>query len=134
MQDFAAAEEAAAKAAGGWRLPPPRGLEEEVVGRNFEVLRAKALARAGRHKEADAALRSLSAFHADARVRSSDDIRVQVQLAEVALTTALIDGSRRKAKLEEAFAIMDRLPAEAKRTKPLALVREEMVRERAKGP
>jgi hypothetical protein len=132
--DFAAAEVAAGRTLDAWRLAPARNLSEEVFRRNAELLRVKALARAGQHREAEAALRPISAFHADARVRRSDDIGVQIQLAEAALATALIDGTQRSAKLAEALAIMERLPAEAKRTKSLSLVREEILRERAKGP
>ncbi|HET7730557.1 MAG TPA: hypothetical protein VFK48_11040 [Usitatibacter sp.] len=132
-QDFAAAEAAAAKSAEVWRMAPARDSSEELFRLNTELLRAKALARLGRHREAEALLRPILAFHADARVQSSDDIGVQVQRAEAALATALIDGAQRVAKLAEALAIIERLPAEARRTRSVALVREEIVRERAKS-
>ena len=134
LGDYAASEAAARKAL-ELRLKTLRGsLLDEVYAAENRMDLAQAIARQGRLKEAEEAMRPVLKFQRELQARRSEDLVRRVDLSRALLVSALAVPAERNEKLAEAAATMDRLPAEVRRWKPYALLRAEIAAEQKKRP
>jgi tetratricopeptide (TPR) repeat protein len=98
-----------------------------------QTVLALALARQGRLNEARQAVEPALGFHRSLLARGSEDIDQHVQLALSLYAAALASPAQAPGLVAEAKRIVDALPPEALRRKPIARVREWIVAEGGKA-
>jgi hypothetical protein len=96
------------------------------------VRAAKAVARQGGQTEALEMLKPALEFHRHKRLEKSEDLEVRALKCDALLAAALADPAMRKTYLTEAAGLFDSMPAEARRWRSYAVIREEIAREMAR--
>lgn len=115
--NFAASESHARSAVENWQSQPDEGLPHELVGAQFKVLLAQAVARQGRAAEAGEVLRPLLAYLREQHTRPHENLMIDFQLAHALYAASLAEPGERDARLAEATAVLDRLPPAMSRWK-----------------
>jgi hypothetical protein len=110
LKNFAAAEEYARRSVEHWRALKDAGLRHEVLGAQNKTLLAQSIARQGRSAESMQILRPLLAFFREQRARPHENRMLDFQYAHALYAAALAEPAEREARLDEASAVLDRLP------------------------
>jgi hypothetical protein len=107
-------------------------LPQKVNLSEHRLLLALAIARQGRSAEALKLAEPELRFHRDLLKGGSEDLTQHLQLARALLVVALASPPQRKELLAEAGKVMDGLPAEMAKRKPVAQLRGWIAQEAAK--
>jgi hypothetical protein len=108
--DFAASESYARSAVADWQWQPPAGLPHELLGAQFKTQLAQAIARQGRYAEAREILRPLLAYLRAQHAQPHENLMIDFRLAHALYAASRAEPGERDAHLDEASAILDRLP------------------------
>jgi tetratricopeptide (TPR) repeat protein len=132
LKEYARAEQAARESI---RIHGLRGRSQQdaVDLATARTVLALALARQGRLNEARQAVEPALGFHRSLLARGSDDINQHVQLALSLYAAALASPAQAPGLVAEAKRMVDALPPEALRRKPVVRVREWIVAEGRKA-
>jgi len=132
MGDYAAAEAAARQRMAIHKQVMTASNVSQSNYYNSVVVVAKAAARQGRQAEARETLKPALEFYRQKGIAKSEDLMVHVWKTDALLAAALADPAMRKTYLTEAAALFDKMPAEARRWRSYAVIREEIAREMAR--
>ena len=134
LGDFEAAEKAALRSLELRKATPSLDLDpdERRETSNQQAIAALILERRGRHDEAVALINAALAHQRKLAVRNRDDQFQHVELANALFVAAAVGVGNRSAQLNEANALIDRLPPELKGARTVNVLRERIAEEKSR--